>query len=90
MTLAQQANHNVINGRFPAVYLPFSPVYLARSGRKSSMNQPLGRFAASKRRSKTVKTVKTVATPPHRIESGFDPWPTRPRVIFRYLKRYLS
>jgi len=76
MTLARQAPSRIalsLTDGFPAVYLPFSPVYLARSGRKSSINQPLGRFAASKRRLKTVKTVKTVATPPHRIDGAIRP-----------------
>src|SRR5260370_37562194 len=37
--------------------LPFSPVYLARFGPKSSTNQSLGSFAASKHRLKAAKTV---------------------------------
>jgi len=76
MTLARQAASRIamsLTDGFPAVYRRFRRFILARSGRKSSINQPLGRFAASKRRLKTVKTVKTVATPPHRIDGALRP-----------------
>jgi hypothetical protein len=56
--------------RLSPVSLPFSPVYLAGTGPKPSTNQPLGSFAASKHR---LKTAKTVATPPDRIDGAIRP-----------------
>jgi hypothetical protein len=73
MSLAHQVVLRIallLTDGFPAVYRRFRPFYWARSGRKSAMNQPLGGFSAAKHR---LKTAKTVAPLPHRIDGAVRP-----------------